>query len=110
MMTYLGTLAPANVRPVKRRGPVAGLPVIVYSGKTVVGVAVVADPSFLGPVLDKYLTQANYGDGPFTQVSLAKAVQTVKIAAARTIAAQTDPQLNRMAALATAGLNLAMFN
>jgi hypothetical protein len=103
-MHYLGTFAMDGV--VGRGGSKrpAAYPVVVQAadGHTV-GVVVVGDPGDMNSALVASLETAGHHGAPFTLVSAMTLARQQKLAAARAIATQQDPSLDRVGALAALG-------
>ena len=106
-MHYLGTFAMDGV--VGRGGSKrpAGFPVVVKAadGNTV-GVVVVGDPGDVNAALASSLESAGHHGAPFTLVPAMTLARAQKLAAARAIASQQDPALDRVGALAALGFTL----
>jgi hypothetical protein len=103
-MHYLGTFAMNGV--VGRGGSKrpAGYPVVVKAadGHTV-GVVVVGDPGDMNLALATSLEGAGHHGAPFSLFSAMTLDRPQKLAAARAIATQQDPALDRVGALAALG-------
>ena len=102
-MHYLGTYSMPGMKGVRAAGTkVAALPVIVTANDCVVGVVVVSDPGVIGDALAAAIASSGYR-GPFIFSLAATAHRSVKLAAARAIAVQQEPLLDRAGALMMLG-------
>ena len=103
-MRYMGTYSMPGMSGARlASAKVAALPVIVTAGdRGVLGVVVVSDPGVIGDALAADIAASGYR-GPFTFELAVKATRAVKLAAAKVIATQQEPLLDRTGALMMLG-------
>ena len=103
-MSYLGTASMDGMRGKGGSQRAASLPVVVKAADgRIVGVVVVGDPGDIGAPLAKSLEDAGHPGAPFQLVQALALDRATKLAAAKAVAAQQDPLLDRVSALMALG-------
>jgi hypothetical protein len=103
-MQYLGTIAMDGMTGKGGSRRVCSLPVVVKTAVGhVLGVIVVGEPGDVTPQLADQLSKAGHAGGPFELVQGLYLDRATKLAAARAIAAQNEPGLDRHGALMALG-------
>ena len=103
-MSYLGTVAMDGMTGRGGARRPAAYPVVVKAADDrIVGVVVVGDPGDVCKALTDSLEAAGHAGAPFTVIAAMNVSRQQKLAAARAIATQQDPTLDRVGALMALG-------
>ena len=103
-MAFLGTFVLEGMVSRGNNGRVASLPVVAVSAGRIVGVLAVSDPGLIGEALAVRLGEAGYGSS-FEFRTAGQLDRPTKLAAARSLALQQDPSLDRVGAVMSLGFN-----
>lgn len=103
-MHYLGTTAMDGMLGKGGARRPSSYPVVVTAADgRIVGIVVVGDPGDVGQSLAASLEAAGHAGAPFTLSPAMSLARSAKLAAAKSIAAQQDPTLDRVGALMALG-------